>query len=252
VSPINFEDTGGNGPALVFIHGFPLAGAMWKGQLEAVRGKCRAIAYDVRGFGKSPAGDGQYAFEAFVDDLLALLDQLKLEKAALCGMSMGGYVALRAVEKAPGRVSALMLCDTRSEADDNASKLRRAAAISMVQSKGPAALLDAFLPSIVASPAGLAEAKRISALNGSVGLCGSLLAMASRTDTTESLSKIAVPTLVVGGEKDALMPPEVARGLASRIPGARCEIIAGAGHLSNLDQPEQFNKLLLEFVSKLK
>jgi pimeloyl-ACP methyl ester carboxylesterase len=144
-----------------------------------------------------------------------------------------------------------MLCDTRSEADDNASKLRRAGAISMVRSKGVAALAEAFLPSIVSSPAGLAEAKRIAAKNGPIGICGSLLAMASRTDTTESLSKISVPTLVLAGEKDALTPPEMSRAMAARIPGARCEIITGAGHLSNLDRPDEFNKLLLEFASRL-
>jgi len=252
-TPLAYEDSGGSGPAVVFIHGFPLTGGMWKAQLQAVRGKARAIAFDVRGFGASPAGDGQYLFETFVDDLLGLLDQLKIEKAALCGLSMGGYVALRAAEKAPGRVSGLLLCDTRSDTDSNESKLKRHAAMALVKAKGVAALADAFLPSVLApgSP-GADEARRLTLTNGPIGICGSLLAMATRTDTTESLSKIAVPTSVLVGEKDALTPPELARALAARVPGASCEVIAGASHLSNLDRPEEFNRHLLAFVGKLR
>jgi 3-oxoadipate enol-lactonase len=248
---LRYEDSEGPGPAIVFIHGFPLTGEMWKTQLAALTGRARGVAYDVRGFGGSPAGDGQYTLEVFVDDVLALLDHLKLEKAALCGLSMGGYIALRAAEKAPKRVSGLLLCDTRSDADSNESKLRRAGSMAMVKSRGVAELAKAFLPSVLVRAAALAEARRLAESNGPGGICGALLAMASRTDTTASLSKLTVPATVLVGEKDTLSPPELGRELASRIPGAEFRLVADAGHLSNLDRPEEFNRALLEFVEKL-
>src|SRR5512135_2423281 len=110
---------------VVFIHGFPFSHEMWQPQLEAVGKRHRAIAYDVRGHGGSFAGDGQYTIEGHVDDLLGLLDTLKIKKTVIVGLSMGGYIALRALERNPERFRAAVLCDTRSEADTDEGKLRR-------------------------------------------------------------------------------------------------------------------------------
>src|SRR5258708_10049293 len=109
---------------IVLVHGFPFTHEMWKPQIQALKSEFRVISYDLRGLGQSEHGKRPYPLEFFVDDLIGLLDKLKIEKTALCGLSMGGYVALRAVERNPERFSSLVLCDTRPEADGNEAKLR--------------------------------------------------------------------------------------------------------------------------------
>ena len=133
---INYVERGmPQGKPVVFIHGFPFNHSMWEPQMLALPNEYRAIAFDVRGHGDSDLADGQYSIEFFVDDLLALLDHLVVEKAILCGLSMGGYIALRAVERHPERVMALALCDTRSEADTNEAKVKRANQVKAVKNE---------------------------------------------------------------------------------------------------------------------
>jgi 3-oxoadipate enol-lactonase len=242
---------------IVFIHGFPLSHQMWNPQIETLQQKYRLIAYDIRGHGRSDAGDGQYLLEFFVDDLIGLLDHLKIDRAVLCGLSMGGYIALRAVERNPQRCRALILCDTRSEADSNEAKLKRAAAIKTVKEKGVKAFADEFIkplfaPQTFSANPGIVESVRqMIQSNPPAGICGALLALAGRTDTTASLPKISVPTLILVGEHDGLTPPAAAEAIHARIPNSELRIIPNAGHLSNLENPQHFNRHLLEFLARL-
>src|SRR5260370_36295676 len=137
-------------PPILFVHGFPFSHAMWEVQVELLKTDHRVMTYDLRGHGKSDAGDGQYLLEFFVDDLIGLLDHLELEKVTLCGLSMGGYIALRAIERNPERVKALILCDTRSEADSNEAKLKRAASIKTVKKEGVNTFAEGFLKAVFA------------------------------------------------------------------------------------------------------
>jgi len=246
-----------DGLPVVFVHAFPLSHAMWQAQVDALKESYRVVAYDVRGFGASGAGDGQYTLEFLVDDLIALLDQLKIEKFVVCGESMGGYIALRTVERRPNRFCGLVLCDTRSEADSDEAKLKRAAALKTIKTEGVAAFGEQFVKSVL-SPVTLSSRpdvveriKKLIAVNKPVGLCGALLAMASRTDTTANLKNIAVPTLVLVGEHDPLTPPEVAYKLREHIPDAAVYTVPSAGHLSNMENPHEFNQRLAEFLSGL-
>jgi 3-oxoadipate enol-lactonase len=239
---------------VVFTHAFPLTRAMWRPQLDALATGYHAVAYDVRGFGRSPAGDGQYTLELMVDDLLALLDERKIDRAVLIGLSMGGYITLRAAERAPDRIRALVLAGTRSEADSNEAKIKRAAAIKTVKEKGVAEFAEGFLKTAFApstSPATLEEARRLILSNSPTGICGALLALASRTDTTAFLPRIKVPTLVLVGEHDTLTPPADARALAGKIPGAELHVLPGAAHISNMENPTEFNRHLLDFLRRL-
>lgn len=124
------------GLSVVFIHGFPFHGGMWEPQLDALSDGHRTVTYDVRGLGRSEVGDGQHTMETFVDDLCAVMDGLETGPAVACGLSMGGYILLRAAEREPERFRALVLCDTRSEADSNEGKLKRAEAIRRVKAEG--------------------------------------------------------------------------------------------------------------------
>lgn len=244
-------------PVVVLLHGFPLSRAMWEPQLGALAGPWRLVAPDARGVGASEVGDGQTTMETLVDDLFAVLDALGQGPVVGCGLSMGGYILLRALEREPGRFRAAVLCDTRAEADSDEGRLSRAAAIRRIREEGVGRFADGFLASVLApgtaerSPGLVAGLRRVILANPPAGLRGHLLAMATRTDTTASLSRIAVPTLVVVGAEDALTPPDGARAMAARIPGARTVEIPGAGHLSSVEAPGAFDRALGEFLASL-
>lgn len=242
---------------VVFVHGFPLSHAQWRPQLDDLADRYHVGAYDLRGMGRTEVGDGQYTMESYVDDLFTVMDHLKLDRAVVCGLSMGGYVALRGVERDPSRFRGLVLCDTRSGADTNEGKVGRAEAIERLKRDGVAAYGDGFLPKIlgpttlgsrpevVKAVEGLMRGQRVS------GLVGALLAMAARTDTTDALHGIEVPTLVIVGEEDTLTPPAQSREMAARIPESDVVVLPGAGHLSNLEAPEAFNETLRAYLGAI-
>lgn len=245
-------------PPVVFIHGFPFSSEMWKGQVQMLQAKednLRIITYDLIGHGQSDVGDGQYTIELFVDDLIAMLDHLKITKTTLCGFSMGGYIALRAIERDPDRFNALILCDTMSAADSNEAKIRRANSVKLIKKEGVGRFAEGFLKAVFAPqtfeshPDIIDEIRRVVLWNTPLGMCGGLLAMAGRTDTTEALSKINVPTLILVGEHDAVTPPSAAKNMHDRIPNSKLHLIGNAAHMSNLENPEEFNEQLIEFLA---
>ena len=244
------------GLPVVFIHGFPLNRTMWEPQLRALPDSVWAIVYDVRGHGKSSVGDGQYSIEFFVDDLIGLLDHLKIEQAVACGLSMGGYISLRAVERHPERFKGLILCDTRSSADTKEGKIKRADAIKSIKALGVDEFADGFVKSILAEETFEKNVRVAEVLrtmihsNDHVGICGTLLALAARTDTTDALTKITMPVLILVGEHDKLASPEVSHLMHEKIPEAELHVIPGAGHMSNMENPEVFNDLLYRFLSR--
>ncbi len=243
-------------PPVVLIHGFPFSMEMWNPQIELLKSDYRVIAYDVRGHGNSDDGDGQYTVEFFVDDLIALLDYLKIAKATLCGLSMGGYIALRAMERNPERVASLVLCDTGPQADSNEVKIRRAGNMKSVKANGVKTFAEGFVKAVFAPesfgkrPNEVEAIRRIIESNSEIGICGTLLALACRTDTTDSLDLIRIPTLIMVGEEDKVTPPKLSELMDSKISGSEIHILKNAAHLSNLENPEEFNKYLSEFLSK--
>ncbi len=242
---------------MVLIHGFPFSHEMWEPQIEFLKERFRVIAYDLRGHGKSGVGDGQYMLEFFVDDLVALLDYLKIKRAVLCGLSMGGYIALRAVERNPERVVGMILADTQARADSNEAKLKRAAAIKSVKVNGVGAYADSFVKSVftpetlVSKNDVVEKIRRIIQSNSVLGICGALLALAGRTDTTEALPGIKIPTLILVGEKDMLTPPSASKEMHDRISNSEIHLIPNAAHMSNLENSEEFNKRALNFQDPL-
>jgi len=253
---IYYVDVGNSdGLPIIFVHGFPLSHEMWQPQIEVLE-KFRVIAYDVRGHGKSGVGDGQYMIEFFVDDLLGLLDYLKIRKVIICGLSMGGYITLRAVERSPDRFIALILVDTQSRPDSNDVKLRRANLIRLVKTEGVKAFSESFVKALLTPDTFTKKTVIVEKLtqiirgNSPLGICGTLVALASRTDTTESLPHIKVPTLILVGMHDLLTPPSVSQEMQSKIPGSEIHLIPNAAHMSNLENPEEFDKHLLSFLQK--
>jgi len=254
---INYVERGmPQGLPIVFIHGFPFNHSMWEPQMLALPNEYRAIAFDVRGHGDSDVADGIYSVEFFVDDLIGLLDHLVLNQVVVCGLSMGGYIALRAIERHPERFKGLILCDTRSEADSNEAKVKRSASIKAVKTNGVKAFADTFVKAVFApqtfqlNPAAIAAARAMIEANSPLGICGTLLALAARTDTTASLSAIRVPTLILVGEHDTLTPVSASQAMQEHIPGSELIVIPNAGHMSNMENPEAFNSALLRFLKR--
>ncbi len=240
---------------IAFVHAFPLSQKMWSSQVEALKGKYSILTYDCRGLGQSEVGDGQYMFENLVDDFIELLRSLKVEKVIACGLSMGGYVILRAYEKQPSLFHALVLCDTRSEADGNEAKIRRAQMLHMLKSHGKEKFADEFIKGAL-SPKTFQNKNEVVSFvknliieNDEKGIAGTLIALATRTDTTHILEKINTPVLIIVGEDDLLTPPSLAQAINSKIKNSEIVLIPKAGHLSNLENSERFNENLLKFLS---
>ncbi|MBP6672063.1 MAG: alpha/beta fold hydrolase [Bacteroidetes bacterium] len=250
-----------NSVPVIFIHGFPFSHKMWNfpgGQVEALTATNRVVAYDLRGHGESEVGTGHYAIELFVDDLFLLMDHLNIPKAVLCGLSMGGYIALRAVERNPDRIAGLVLADTKSEADSNEAKIKRANGIKFVQSNGMKYYAQDYVKIVFAPPAFEGKAESVKMIQSIVertaptAIFGTLLALAGRTDTTNSLQNIKCPVLIMVGEKDNVTPVAASQIMKDKIPGAEMVIIPGAGHVSNMENPAEFNKHLTAFLAKIK
>lgn len=246
-----------NNQPIIFVHGFPFDHFMWENQVKALKEKYFCATYDTSGLGASPAGDGQYTLESFVDDLELIVDELKLSQPVLCGLSMGGYISLRVMERMQHKFKAAILCDTRPEADSNEGKLRRSEGIKMINTFGVKEFVAGFVPNCFSenfiNEKNKAYLKVLDrSLNSHpLAVKGCLLAMAGRTDTTESLSYFRIPVLVLCGEEDKLTPPPVMKAMADKIPGSKFITVPSAGHMSPIENPEFVNKQINNFLSEI-
>lgn len=246
-----------SGWPIVFIHGFPFSSQQWEPQVEPLKADYHVVTYDLRGHGHTPSGRGPLMIEFLVDDLIELLDHLELKRVTLCGLSMGGYIALRAVDRHPERVHGLILCDTRSGQDDNEARLKRAGAIRGIRADGMEALADKLMPALFSEDAIASEGAGVAAIREQIeatdpdGACQALGAMACRLDLTDKLGAIATPTLIIVGADDGITPPADAQQLRDGIPNAQLVEIPDAGHVSSLSQPDAFNAAVLNFLGSL-
>jgi pimeloyl-ACP methyl ester carboxylesterase len=252
-----FDDTGGNGVPLVLVHGFPLDRTVWTAQATGLAGAARVIAPDLRGFGESPMPDGPATMYDYAADVAALLDALSIERAVIGGVSMGGYVAFAFRRLFPGRVTALVLVDTRPGPDSPEARRARDDAAAVARTEGVAAVAARMLPKMLAPetaekrPEVQRSLHALMARQSRAGVVAALAAMRDRPDSTPDLARIAVPTLVVAGAEDALIAPSESEAMAKAIPGARLAMIAGAGHLPNWEAPNAFNDAVRAFVASL-
>ncbi|WP_207423729.1 alpha/beta fold hydrolase [Desertivirga brevis] len=241
---------------LIFIHGFPFSSSMWKPQLEVLPEGIEAYAPDIRGFGKSTTPHSFFSVDLFARDLFAFLDTLQLGQVVLCGLSMGGYISLRAAEIDRSRIKGIVLCDTNCVADTNESKLKRFSTIDLVASGRKNEFAESFLKNLFAESSfekkdpGIELIRSIILSTAGSTICGSQLALASRTDTSAVLGEIAVPALVIRGEYDQVMTPAQAIQLQQGIRRSELITVPSAGHMSNIENPEVFNDALLNFLAK--
>ncbi len=247
----------GKGTAILFIHGYPLNKAMWEPQVKDLSTAFRVITVDLRGHGESSAPLWFCTMEMFADDIRALLDHLSIKKAVIAGFSMGGYVAFAFYRKFRDRVQGLVLADTRPQPDSPEGKQGRFKTAQTAHKDGANVIAEAMLPKLLAPktletrPDLVQKARQIMIGTPVTGIAADLMAMAERPDSVPLLSEIQCPTLVIVGEQDGLTPPADAKLMAEKIKAAKLEIIPNAAHLSNLEQPEAFNKAVRKFLESL-
>jgi YbgC/YbaW family acyl-CoA thioester hydrolase len=247
----------GEGPAVLFIHGYPLDRSIWTHQLAALDGWSR-IAPDLRGMGQSDAPDLGYSMETYAADLAALLDLLGVDDVVLVGHSMGGYVAFEFLRSWRNRVRGLVLVDTRAEPDTPEARKNRDAAAATAREKGAEAIAEAMLPKMLGTstragaPATVERVRAMMAATPVAGIVGALGAMRDRPDSTPLLPELAgIPSLVIVGDEDEITPAAQARAMADAIPGASLVVIRSAGHLPTMERPVETTDALLAFLDGL-
>ena len=256
--PVPPAATSGAGTPLVLLHAFPLDGRMWAPQVEALAGTYQVIVPDLRGFGAAKDQAVEEAgMDLLADDVARLLDDRGLDRVVLGGLSLGGYVALALLRHHADRVSGLVLLDTKATADGDQARGDRLAMAERVQAEGVGFVPEVMLPKLLGETSREHRPELVDKVAALIreqapeAIAGAQRGMAARSDTTDVLASIQVPTLVITGEEDAVTGPEVGRDLAAAIPGARFLLVEEAGHLSNLEQPEIVNEALLDFLAPL-
>lgn len=252
------EAGAGDGPALVLLHAFPLTADMWHEQLAAPPPGWRVLAPDFAGFGGSDDHERQrVSLDDYASDLVAWLDRLGIGQAAVAGLSMGGYVALALARLAPQRLTGLVLADTRSGADGEQARAGRERMLEVLSERGPDGVADEMLPKLLGATTHRSRPKLVNEVRSMIvssapeGIRRAILRLRDRPDATPVVGRIRVPVLVLTGDEDVVTPPEEGRALEAGIPRSTFEVLAGAGHLSNLEAPAAFNAAVGRFLSSL-
>jgi 3-oxoadipate enol-lactonase len=239
-------DDRGSGPPLVLVHAFPLDRRMWQVQTDELSDAHRVLTPDVFGFGESGLPAGGWTMDSFADALADWLMALKIDTAVIGGLSMGGYIALAFARRHPGRVTGLILADTRAEADTVEAKASREKTLALADEKGAAGVIESMLPKLLGDytrmhrPEVIATVHSIAAVQTTAGVVAGIRALRDRPDSTAALAGFRFPALVLVGADDALTPPSAARAMVDELPDAASEQFATAGHLSNLETPAEF------------
>lgn len=244
----------GIGRPVVLIHGYPFNRSLWTEQIERLGDRYRVIAPDLRGFGDSDASAEPATMDRFAQDVALLMDHLEIPQAVIGALSMGGYIAFSFYRQFPSRVRALILADTRAQADTEEAKQTREQQAEKALSEGMAGIADAMLPKLLTPetvskhPEIVKRVRDMMLRTKPEGAAAALRGMAARDDQTSLLPQISVPTLIVVGAEDAITPVADSEKMAAAIAGSRLRVLENAGHVSNLERTEQFNDALLEFL----
>ncbi len=253
-----YDDYGTGQIPLIFIHGFPFDKSSWEPQMTALKKTQRVIAYDIRGFGGSSAGNEKVSISLFADDLVRFMEALEIEKAIVCGSSMGGYILLNAVQRYASRFEALILTDTQCIADKEEVREKRRITIADIETKGLKSFTEGFLQNIFTQKSLDTDTDLVQSVRNIIlstppeTVTNTLAALADRCETCSMLKEISVPTRIICGREDKVTPLFQSEVMRSEIAGATLHVIEHAGHVANLEKPNKFNKILLDFVNTYK
>lgn len=237
---------------LLLIHAFPLDARMWEHQLAAFSDAMPVAAPHLPGFGGTPGAGDVMTMRAAAERCIQELDRVGIDRAVVCGLSMGGYVALELWRELPQRIAGLALANTRAGADSEEGAAGRRALAERLRAEGNAFLVSAPPPLLSegADPALWTRVRDLIADQPAESIAAAALGMAERPDSTEDLASITVPSVVITSSGDKLIPPEATAPMADAIPGARLVTLEGAGHLSNLEVPGDFDDALRELLAR--
>ena len=237
---------------LLMLHAFPLDSTMWNAQSEGLAGTLPVVTVDLPGFGGAPMADSEGWMDEAADRADAALSGTGIDRVVVCGLSMGGYVALAYARRHRDKLAGLILANTRADGDDDAAKERRKGLAERLRSEGN--FLADSPPPLLSDGASAEVRERVSAIirrQEPEAIARASLAMAARADSRNDLAGIDVPTLVITSSADALISPDLSKEMAEAIPGAELKTIDGVGHLSNLEAPDTFNSLVRDFVGRI-
>lgn len=243
-----------NKQAIIFVHAFPMCSRMWDKQVEALKDKYRVVVYDLRSFGYSELGDGHFTIDSHVSDLISIVDSLKLEKPVVCGLSMGGYITLRALELYQSKFKGAIVSDSKAEGDNNPTKHARAEQMKMIKNGQREQFTDNFIKAAISEtnfnekPELVEFLKKMISWQKNEAITGALLTLAARTDTTDGLDRFDIRMLILAGKEDKLTPPEFSKIIYGKTRNSDLKLISNAGHLPNMENPEEFNAAILEFM----
>jgi len=254
---ISYNDVGEGIVPVIFLHGYPFDKSMWRDQLKELKSSNRVIAVDVRGFGDSTDEKTHLSIELFAEDLVLFMDKLKIDKAIVCGLSMGGFIALNAMKRFPERFKALILCDTQCIADTTEVREKRYATIEQINRDSADAFNEKFVKSVFHPESLTGKMELVESLRSVVFanskriITAGITALAERSETCSTLDAIHIPTLIVCGREDTVTPLVESEFMHKHIKGSILKIIDKAGHVSNLEQPVEFNKYIQDFLYSL-
>ena len=248
-------DHDGNGPLVVLLHGIGGRRQNFTEQFAVFADEFHVAAWDARGYGGSDDYDGPLDFADFAADLVRLIDHFGFETAHLVGQSMGGRICLETYAHFPDRIATLTLAGVHASFGEFTEAKRREFVERrrkplVEDGKTPAEMAPALARSLVGPDVAEEVYERIVASVSALHVDSYIktIEATTRYDRSGVLAEIAVPTLVIGGEHDSLTPPAMKRELAERIPGARLEILPGCGHMANMERPDAFNAIVLDFL----
>jgi len=257
VVDLHVRETGAGVP-VVLLHAFPLSSAMWLEQRNDLADTCRVITPDLRGFGGSQLGFDEPSLDLMADDVAAVLDRLDLAEVVLGGLSMGGYVAMAFLRRHPGRVSALLLADTKAGADPDAARDNRLRiAATLTDDDSTQVLIDDVLPALVGDttrreqPLVLGRVRALVEAAPPAAAAWAQRAMAARPDSLDTLRKVDVPAVVILGDEDALASRDDGAAMVEALPQGSLVVIPGAGHLSAVEAPGAFSTAVRELLGRL-
>jgi 3-oxoadipate enol-lactonase len=254
---ICYNDFGEGKNTIIFIHGFPFDKSSWELQADELKNNSRVITYDQRGFGKSTSDQARFSIDLFADDLNEFMNALQINTATICGLSMGGYVALNAFQRYPHRFERLVLADTQCVADTPEGVEKRMKTIDNIQTNGVRIFAEEFVKILFSKSTMENNRKVVDTILQVINsisedtIVASLKALAERRETCSILSSIKIPVLILCGEEDKITPPEKSEYMHNNIVKSHLHIINNAAHLSNMEQPDIFNKLLINFIRSI-
>jgi pimeloyl-ACP methyl ester carboxylesterase len=253
-----FYEVVGNGPPVVLLHPFPANHDFWKPAAQAVTSHYCVILPDLRGHGDSAIGEGPATMAKHADDIARVLDQEEIGRAPFVGVSIGGYALFEFWRKYRGRVEALMLCNTKVQADNPEARAARLRAADDVIERGTDQFFASLIPKLVGTTT---QTTRPDLVDGALRMMRKMSAedvamvqrgMAERPDSMDTLKTINVPTAIVTGEEDPFAGVAEAELMRHNIPGSQMRVIAKAGHYSPWEQPEEVGKLLRQFLDSVR